>query len=192
VNPADRPSHCFSLTVKWWVLWKNRDPVRAALRQARAEHLAIAIGKQLAANKDRNVGPQTFKDISDLLGIDTANFWRWRAGETQPDVPDMHALAETLGVQIGELFPPRGEDLSRAVHILSMPARVKPPEPSTYAAYILIPDRCENGTLDPRAVREVANQRPGLGMTVDLVTRHINAVVNSLEPKLKTVAQEAG
>jgi hypothetical protein len=178
-----------ALNELWWVQWRDVDPVRDALIGAHALHFERILQQKLRLNKKKKRSPQSFHDLANLLGRDVASLFRWREGETEMSRLDIDAVADSLGLPAGSLFPPRETKIAVAASILcDYPAEPYPKiglKPRAYAAYRIDgPIRC-NGELDQETMVRVAATIDPRGACNGSVKDWIWEVVYKLEPMLE-------
>jgi hypothetical protein len=181
-----------ALNESWWVQWRDVDPVRSALRAAHALHFDRLLQQKLQQNKRKKQRPGSYHDLANLLGRDVASLFRWREGETEMGRMDVDAVADSLGVPAGRLFPPRETKIAVAASILCDYSIETYPQiglkPRAYAAYRLAgPVPC-NGELDHEAMARVAASMDARGACNGGVKDWIWEVVYRLEPKLERVS----
>jgi hypothetical protein len=178
-----------ALNELWWVQWRDVDPVREALLAAHALHFERILQHELRKNKKKKRSPQSFHDLANLLGRDVASLFRWREGETEMSRMDVDAVADSLGLPAGSLFPQREAKIAVAASILcDYPVKTYPEielKPLAYAAYrIAGPVPC-NGELDQETMVKVAATIDARGACNGRVKDWIWEVVYKLEPKLE-------
>ena len=44
------------------------------------------------------------KPLAKKLGLNPHTIWRWENGERMPKIANLHAVADELGVDVGELY----------------------------------------------------------------------------------------
>jgi hypothetical protein len=178
-----------ALNDRWWVQWRDIDPVRSALLGAHAFHFDRVLQQRLQQNKCKKESPESYHDLANLLGRDVATLFRWREGETEMGRMDIDAVADSLGLPAGDLFPPRETKIAVAVSILcDYPIEAYPEigfKPRAYAAYRLAgPIRC-NGELDQQMMAKVAAAIDARRASTGSVKDWIWEVVYKLEPELE-------
>ena len=94
------------LPVNWWILWRDRDPVRKALVMAQTLHWVGILQAHLIKNSAQPNRPATWAAVAACLNRDVANIKRWKAGKQTRYAPsDFLALAGCVGLDVRELFP---------------------------------------------------------------------------------------
>lgn len=184
---AHRSARRYALTHCWWVLWRDLDPVRAALVQARGEHLAAVIDRALKRNRAGGVEPSTFAELAARLHRDKINLWRWRKGHNEPNVSDVLSLAQILDVSLDELYPPALDSLPRVVRILC--ANLTERDAAAYAEYVRLSDLARYEVLDRHALDDVVTRSGCRDYTREDAAESIWRVADRMEPMLVAVAE---
>jgi transcriptional regulator with XRE-family HTH domain len=169
------------------VLWRDLEPVRSALVQARALHLDTAINGALERNRAGGREPSSFTELADLLHRDKINLWRWRKGHNEPNVSDVLSLAQILGVPLGELYPPTLDSLPRVVRLLRADLTVR--DAVAYSDYVRLSDQASRGALDRDALDAVVTRSGHHDYTRESAAESIWRVADQLEPVLRAVAE---
>ncbi len=143
VSSSVKPSQSLALTTRWWVRWRDYDPVRSALVTARAVYLDKVIQDSIAKNRKDKRSPRSLAELSEMLDRDITNVFRWRRGLSEPTITDMSSLAELLNVPIAVLFPQKLEFLTNTVNILCK-GKLRRNDILAYTEYLLLCDKLIN------------------------------------------------
>jgi hypothetical protein len=183
------PIRYLALNGRWWVQWRDVDPVRSALLAAHALHFDRVLQKELRQNKSKKRSPASYHDLAKLLGRDVASLFRWREGETELGRLDIDAVADSLGLPAGRLFPLQETKIGAAASILcDYPIETYPQiglKSRAYAAYRLAGPVACNGELDQETMMKVAATIDPRRACTGSVKDWIWEVVHKLEPALE-------
>ena len=135
------------LPVNWWILWRDRDPVRKALVMAQTLHWVGILQAHLIKNSAQPNRPATWAAVAACLNRDVANIKRWKAGKQTRYAPsDFLALAGCVGLDVRELFPTNTQWVAGAVQLLLREA-IPSSEATIFSAYCVHTAPDENNSF---------------------------------------------
>jgi hypothetical protein len=179
-------SRFLALQELWWVQWRDVEPVRSALLAAHALHFDQVLTRQLRKNQKRKRLPDSYIGLAHLLGRDVASLFRWREGQSEMTRMDVDAVADSLDIRAGILFPSPITKIALAASYLGGYSLEGYPgiavEPRAYAAYRLAAPAVQNGDLDKASLGRVLGS---LSINQGPVEEWIWDVVHKLEKNLE-------
>jgi transcriptional regulator with XRE-family HTH domain len=186
VNWANRSARRLALLQRWWILWRDNEPVQSALIRVRADHLNTVIGAALKRNRVAKRAPASFTELAEELNRDKVNVWRWRTGQHAPNVADVLSLAQILGIGVGTLFEPEPDALRRVIRRLCPSLSER--DARAYSAYVSSSAWSQDTTLNRRALDDVVTCSGYHDLTHEDAAESIWRVADGLEPVLERAA----
>lgn len=168
---------------EWWIIWRDREPVRTALNRALVMHCESRIEEILSTNKVSGREPASWGKLATAIGREPGNMTRVRQGKQRASTSDLYAIAMALKLPVEDLFPDRRSWLQLAVSHLCN-GQLPPQYVEAYVRYVDSDPKGYNPHLDRIALESV---RDGMAGRLDAVSDLERAIENSARHIGKTL-----
>jgi hypothetical protein len=177
-------SRLLAFAVDWWIMYRDVDPVRRALRQTDVQHWHPLIEKALERNKELRRSPSTFAALAERLARDPTSIYRIiTSGKSGASIDDLRSIASILGLPVTAFWMSDRDRIAKAARTLCR-GGAGLVETTAYVIYRETGSAVEDSQLDPRCLQEVIRIVQQIS-TVQNAESSIWNVARCLEPSLK-------